>query len=207
MYASQYIYGEYMHEREVVAVLGAQGFPVRFGKIVQRHGVRAFARAAELSEGVIRKYMNGESFPTLDRLEKIGIAAGVSLTWLATGEEPPVAGIEFDATSDRIEALARWLSVNIVALNIGLVAANPEFLPHQATVVPHILSDIAFTAFLGEVFDDISACELWDADIAKDKLIHDCVQDKLIDLYHRRIDGESLSPPRWLFALQTASGV
>jgi len=183
-------------------VLGTAGFPARFGKVVQRRGVRAFARSAELSEGVIRKYMNGESYPTLDRLEKIAIAAGVSLTWLATGEEPPLVGVEFDQTSARIEALARWLSVNIVALNIGLVAAKPEFLAHQSAVIPHILSDVAFSSFLGKVFDDISACNLWDADVEKDKLIHNCVQDKLIELYQRRIDGEILALPRWVFALQ-----
>jgi len=138
-------------------------------------------------------------------LQKIAAAAGVSLTWLATGEEAPERGIEVDQTSTRIEALARWLSVNIVALNIGLVGANPEFLQYQSAVVPHILSDIAFASFLGEVFDEISACNLWDADVKKDELIHEHVQNKLSGLYRRCIEGETLAPPRWMFAFHSTT--
>ena len=81
------------------------------------------------------------------------------------------------------------------------MGANPEFLPHQSSVVPHILSDVAFALFLGEVFDEISARNLWDADIKKDELIHEYVQNKLMDLYGRCIAGEALAPPRWMFAL------
>jgi len=48
-------------------------------------GARAFARKAQLSEGAIRSYLSGETFPTLDRLALISAAAGVDPQWLAFG--------------------------------------------------------------------------------------------------------------------------
>lgn len=58
---------------------------------------RAFARSCELSEGAIRSYLSGETYPTLDRLEQIAAAAGVSAVWLAYGiNERPSAVIEDD---------------------------------------------------------------------------------------------------------------
>lgn len=50
-------------------------------------GARAFARSCGLSEGAIRSYLSGDTYPTLDRLEQIALAAGVSAVWLAFGKE------------------------------------------------------------------------------------------------------------------------
>lgn len=46
---------------------------------------RAFARKSGLSEGAIRSYLNGETFPTLDRLAMIASASGFGADWLAFG--------------------------------------------------------------------------------------------------------------------------
>ncbi|WP_454844554.1 helix-turn-helix domain-containing protein [Pseudomonas veronii] len=192
-----------MSGRDQSIALGSEGFPARFAGLVQRRGVRAFARAAELSEGVVRKYMNGESLPTLDRLEKIARAAEVSLAWLATGEVK-FTGIEVDETSARIEALSRWLSVNVVALNMGLVSLHPAFAIHQSVVIPYVLSDVAFGSLLAGVFDEITQCNLWNVGAEKDKLIHEYVQTKLLKLYEQCVEGESLSPPWWAFAFHDA---
>lgn len=51
---------------------------------------RGFARESGLSEGAIRSYLSGETYPTLDRLEQIAQAAHVSAVWLAFGEQPVV---------------------------------------------------------------------------------------------------------------------
>lgn len=52
---------------------------------------RAFARKCDLSEGAIRSYLSGETYPTLDRLARIAHAAGVSPIELAFGvPERPV---------------------------------------------------------------------------------------------------------------------
>lgn len=192
-----------MRSHDLSIALGSEGFPARFAGLVQRRGVRAFARTAGISEGVVRKYMNGESFPALDRLEKIANAAGVSLAWLATGEVK-FTGIEVDETSARIEALSRWLSVNVVALNMGLVSLNPAFATHQSVVIPYVLSDVAFGSLLAGVFDEITQCNLWNAGAEKDKLIHEYVQAKLLELYEQCVEGESLSPPWWAFAFHDA---
>lgn len=49
---------------------------------------RVFARNCGLSEGAIRSYLGGGTFPTLDRLEQIAQASGRSAVWLAFGIEP-----------------------------------------------------------------------------------------------------------------------
>ncbi|KMQ73752.1 S24 family peptidase [Marinobacter subterrani] len=63
---------------------------------------RVFARKCRLSEGAIRSYLSGETFPTLDRLAMIASAADVGADWLAFGfskeelkrEVPQPAGME-----------------------------------------------------------------------------------------------------------------
>ncbi len=53
-------------------------------------GARAFSRTCGLSEGAIRSYLSGETFPTLDRLAQIAHAAKVDAMWLAFGgQEKP----------------------------------------------------------------------------------------------------------------------
>ncbi|MGL3099496.1 helix-turn-helix domain-containing protein [Enterobacter asburiae] len=44
------------------------------------------ARQTELSESTIRKYLKGETYPTLDRLALLAEACSCSASWLATGE-------------------------------------------------------------------------------------------------------------------------
>lgn len=45
------------------------------------------ARRSGLSEASIRKYVKGDSYPTIDNAAKVADACGVSLTWLLTGQE------------------------------------------------------------------------------------------------------------------------
>nr|ELR5228531.1 helix-turn-helix transcriptional regulator [Providencia rettgeri] len=46
----------------------------------------AFAKQCGWSEKVIRNYLNGESYPSLDRLAVIANVSGRSVGWLVTGE-------------------------------------------------------------------------------------------------------------------------
>lgn len=72
--------------------LGAIGcFPDRLRKIMGLTKARAFARECGLSEGAIRSYMSGETYPTLDRLAQIAQAKGVDPMWLAFGVVPTPA--------------------------------------------------------------------------------------------------------------------
>lgn len=44
------------------------------------------AKDTELSEATIRKYLKGETYPTLDRLALLADACACSMSWLASGE-------------------------------------------------------------------------------------------------------------------------
>lgn len=65
-------------------------FPARLGEAMAGESNRSFGERCGLSEGVLRKYRNGETLPTLDRLEKIAVAANCNPIWLATGCGPMV---------------------------------------------------------------------------------------------------------------------
>lgn len=66
--------------------LGGIGcFKDRLKEIMGSVGARAFARSCGLSEGAIRSYLSGETFPTLDRLAQIAHATKVDPMWLAFG--------------------------------------------------------------------------------------------------------------------------
>jgi transcriptional regulator with XRE-family HTH domain len=67
-------------------------FRERLKMVMGAVGARAFARSCALSEGAIRSYLSGDTYPTLDRLEQIAAAAGVSVVWLGFGidERPPM---------------------------------------------------------------------------------------------------------------------
>ncbi|MNZ81990.1 putative HTH-type transcriptional regulator [compost metagenome] len=64
-------------------------FRDRLKQAMGRTGGRAFARKCGLSEGAIRSYLSGDTYPTLDRLEQIAHASGVSAIWLAFGIAEP----------------------------------------------------------------------------------------------------------------------
>lgn len=61
-------------------------FKDRLKLITDGESLRGFGRKAGISEGALRHYLNGDSFPDLDRLAAIAEEANVNLLWLATGE-------------------------------------------------------------------------------------------------------------------------
>lgn len=62
-------------------------FPLRLKSALGNESARVFSRRCGLSEGAIRSYMSGDTYPTLDRLELIANALGKDMQWLAFGEE------------------------------------------------------------------------------------------------------------------------
>lgn len=70
-------------------------FPARLRRAIKSYGnANALAKAAGLSEGVLRKWVQGKSEPTRDRLVTIADIAGVRIEWLATGRGPEKIGPE-----------------------------------------------------------------------------------------------------------------
>ncbi|HAT1681374.1 TPA: helix-turn-helix transcriptional regulator [Klebsiella oxytoca] len=62
------------------------------------------ARRSGMSETTIRKYLQGKIYPALDSLAVVAEACGVSLTWLATGEDQPLKeSIERDKPEQKFD--------------------------------------------------------------------------------------------------------
>lgn len=80
---------------------GAIGcFKDRLKEVMGSTGARVFARKCGLSEGAIRSYLSGETYPTLDRLEQIATANEVSALWLAFGQSEKVKDERADYRED-----------------------------------------------------------------------------------------------------------
>nr|WP_169050414.1 helix-turn-helix transcriptional regulator [Brenneria salicis]NMN90561.1 helix-turn-helix protein [Brenneria salicis ATCC 15712 = DSM 30166]RBP64893.1 helix-turn-helix protein [Brenneria salicis ATCC 15712 = DSM 30166]RLM31606.1 hypothetical protein BHG07_04945 [Brenneria salicis ATCC 15712 = DSM 30166] len=62
-------------------------FADRLWESIGDESVLSFAKRSGVSEGVVRKYVKGETEPTVGRLVAMARAAGVSINWLATGED------------------------------------------------------------------------------------------------------------------------
>lgn len=60
-------------------------FSSRLAELIGDQSISGFARKVDLSEALIRKYLNG-SEPSLSRANQIVQNANCSLEWLATGE-------------------------------------------------------------------------------------------------------------------------
>jgi transcriptional regulator with XRE-family HTH domain len=66
--------------------MNSDAFKHRLEVVIGDKSNRSFADMCGLSEGTLRRYLRGETYPPLDTLELISIAGDVSLAWLATGE-------------------------------------------------------------------------------------------------------------------------
>lgn len=67
---------------------GIGHFQKRLKELISGGSATGFARKANLSEGVIRSYLRGDTYPTLDRLASLADAGNANPGWLATGEGP-----------------------------------------------------------------------------------------------------------------------
>lgn len=82
-----------MQNQENVRVsVPADGIESRIDEACRRIGGRAAAAAvAGVSDDMLRRYVRGDSKPTFDVIAKLAHAAGVSLDWIARGEEATTA--------------------------------------------------------------------------------------------------------------------
>lgn len=69
---------------------------IRFGERLKNSigdmSYRAFAERCDMSEKVIRNYVAGKTYPSLDRISVLADALGVDVEWLAFGEEKYIEG-------------------------------------------------------------------------------------------------------------------
>lgn len=67
-------------------------FGDRLREAIGNFSQRKFAELCDFSEGVLRNYLRGDTFPPLDKLENIAKTSGYNLAWLASGEGPKRPG-------------------------------------------------------------------------------------------------------------------
>lgn len=81
--------------------LGAAALAQRVRQVREAHGLsaRAVATAATITEGTIRAIEKRGGMPTIDTLEQLAIALGVSPSWLAFGQGEMVVLVRRRATS------------------------------------------------------------------------------------------------------------
>jgi len=66
---------------------GKEGFAARLEHIIGRQSIRKFALACGISEGTLRSYLKGDTFPTIDKISDLATAGKVSQEWLLFGDE------------------------------------------------------------------------------------------------------------------------
>ncbi|MGN5116162.1 XRE family transcriptional regulator [Aeromonas sp. 55A] len=95
------------HDRTLGPILpeGIGLFNERLKELIGHESVRAFGRRVGISDTTIRKYLSGETEPTISRLVSIAVSCEVALEWLATGEGPKQRShlIEERASQDKWE--------------------------------------------------------------------------------------------------------
>ncbi|HGG6424508.1 TPA: helix-turn-helix domain-containing protein [Salmonella enterica subsp. enterica serovar Kottbus] len=89
---------------------------IRFGERLKNAvgdmSYRAFAERCDMSEKVIRNYVAGKTYPSLDRIATLAEALGVDVDWLAFGEEKCSKGNKNTSLMDHAEETVRdWLRV------------------------------------------------------------------------------------------------
>jgi Predicted transcriptional regulator len=65
-----------------------QNFKQRLAEVMQDNSIASFAKKCDMSETVIRDYLSGKTYPSLNRLALIAEKCGVTYTWLASGYHP-----------------------------------------------------------------------------------------------------------------------
>lgn len=77
-----------------ISEVGISSFSSRLTTLIGNDSVNAFALKCGVSEAAIRKYIKKESEPNLKTLVAIALACGVSVEWLAVGNEIPPTHVE-----------------------------------------------------------------------------------------------------------------
>ncbi|WIX34922.1 helix-turn-helix transcriptional regulator [Salinicola sp. JS01] len=75
---------------------GIERFRERLQEAMGSEKPRAFAKRSGISEGAVRSYLSGDTFPGLDRLALLAQALGVDAQWLAFGAEKRTPPPELD---------------------------------------------------------------------------------------------------------------
>lgn len=122
----------------------SQLFVKRLKEIIGEEPLRAFARRCHMTEGALRSYLAGSSFPGMLAIVAMADAGNVTVEWLVTGREPRTRA-ELRALVDRAGAYAdsfgpvidkdRLLMAIRMATDALLVLGEPLTAERQADLV------------------------------------------------------------------------
>ena len=97
-------------------------FPERIDFVINKlNGPSEFARQTGVTLSTIARWRKGEAEPSRPNLVRIAEATGVSIQWLATGEEEPKSPIERsvekvkDLIEEAVTMIASYSSINVSA--------------------------------------------------------------------------------------------
>lgn len=100
-------------------------FKERLVEVIGDEAVLSFAKKSGMSEGVMRSYIRGDTFPSLDRLEAIANAAEVDLNWLATGKEATRQLVEVPVRKDNVVEVVQYDFRASAGAGCLIVSENP----------------------------------------------------------------------------------
>ena len=77
----------------------------RLEKAIGSNSVRSFSLKCGISDRIVRRYLAAEAEPTFSKLVAMSEAAGVSVQWLMTGEEPNDVQVDKEALIGAFEVV------------------------------------------------------------------------------------------------------
>ncbi|WP_304524939.1 helix-turn-helix domain-containing protein [Halomonas sp. I5-271120] len=104
-----------------------RGFSKRLKQAIGNRSIHSIAKSCGMSDSLIRKYLTG-SLPGLDKALILAVETGVSLEWLATGQElpekqPKSVSVKPSLDVERMEAVIAKTRRNFLDRGISL---SPE---------------------------------------------------------------------------------
>lgn len=101
-------------------------FSDRLKDIIGENSARSFANRADLSQTVIRRYLENDSTPNIDRLIAIAKVGGVTVQWLATGQGPKF--------QQDLDSLLKQEPTSAASQQVAPQQSNEDFLSEFALV-------------------------------------------------------------------------
>lgn len=99
-------------------------FPERLRETIGDTSIRTFAKKCSVSEAVVRNYLAGKTFPSLDKLALMAEVGGKSLDWLCAGTNEDTSLVDSDDFSKEYVLLPGYK----IQVSAGHGALNPDSL-------------------------------------------------------------------------------
>ncbi|HEH9732246.1 TPA: LexA family transcriptional regulator [Pasteurella multocida] len=115
------------------------GFSERLRILIGNKSGRAFAKEVGISYSTLHNYLSGLSLPTLDNLISLAKYAGVSIEWLALGENSSISlkentQISHSAINNENDGFVDIRDYREISVSAGFGALNDEIEPKYTKV-------------------------------------------------------------------------